>query len=141
MQEYIILSKQFVREFPDIKLFARVHLCDPVGNIFEPQVKTVSKEVHLEGGLEQIRATHQIDLSVTFHFTYICQGCFNIRIFFDDDNEVDFEGQEEQHPNDEGEFIWFTEITHALAAGGQTLVLFSSQLLHIYNRFKYSFFQ
>lgn len=51
------------------------------------------------------------------------KGALISESFFDDDNEVDFEGQEEQHPNNEGEFIWFPEITHALAAGGQTLLI------------------
>lgn len=82
-------------------------------------VRTVSKEVHLEGGFQEICQMHHIDQTASVHYTCNVAGHFNIRIFYDENTEVAYVVEEEDAPNVEGFLLGQTSSLNRCVPGNK----------------------
>lgn len=86
-------------------------------------VNSVHGCLHFEGAFQDICEMHNINRDVIVHYTYNGAGEFNIRMYYEENVEVNYGGQQEVAPNPHGEFAWLNDITMPMSFGKQCLVL------------------
>lgn len=91
MQESTIVPRWFMRAFPELRELQNVLLSDPVDNTFCISVRSDPKNVFFGAGFNDIRQAHHINDTARVHYSYIETGHFNIRIFYDENTEVNYQ--------------------------------------------------
>lgn len=99
------------------------NLTDPVGNVFQTEVRGHGNEIWFEGGFDLMRETHDIEGTVYIHFTHVQESSYNVRIFHVNQVEVDYGNPIDQQQQVEDPLAWISDLTIPLCTGKQSLVI------------------
>lgn len=132
MQEHIVVPRRFLRNYPQVMQHPFADLTDPIGNVFQTEVRSHGNEIWFEGGFDMMRGTHELEGTVYIHFTHIEGSSYNIRIFHDNEVEIEYANPVPQHLNVEHQLAWTSQLTTPLCTGNQALVIYISFSLCMY---------
>lgn len=121
-----------MRKFPDVGQLQNVLLSDPMDNTFAIKVRSEASKLLFAEGFKDICQAHNIADIVRVHYTYTGTGHFNIRIFYDEITEVNYQvledpvddDDEDFADHDDGYFAWLNVLTKPMATDGQVLVVY-----------------